>query len=141
MGQDHFTQNTTLACPHSQIPTKVTIVTQNTALACPQSQIQTRVKQLARFYTITAVLLRTGVLLECNGCRWESDSRLSEKPCCFTSTARRHNVTPQKTSISKIIYAANTVSLNLAGVHESLHRDTIMKVNNKMQLYGLIYYS
>ena len=26
-------------------------------------------------------------------------------------------------------------------VHESVHRDTIMKVTNKMQLYRLIYYS
>ena len=26
-------------------------------------------------------------------------------------------------------------------IHESVHRDTIMKVTNKMQLYGLIYYS
>jgi len=26
-------------------------------------------------------------------------------------------------------------------VHESVHRDTIMKVVNKMQLYRLIYYS
>ena len=26
-------------------------------------------------------------------------------------------------------------------VHESVHRDTIMKVTNKMQLYGLIYFS
>jgi hypothetical protein len=25
--------------------------------------------------------------------------------------------------------------------HESVHRDTIMKATNKMQLYGLIYYS
>jgi hypothetical protein len=27
------------------------------------------------------------------------------------------------------------------GVHESVHRDTIMKVTNKMQLNRLIYYS
>ena len=26
-------------------------------------------------------------------------------------------------------------------IHESVHRDTIMKVTNKMQLYRLIYYS
>ena len=26
-------------------------------------------------------------------------------------------------------------------VHESVHRETIMKVTNKMQLYKLIYYS
>jgi len=26
-------------------------------------------------------------------------------------------------------------------VHHSVHRDTIMKVTNKMQLYRLIYYS
>jgi hypothetical protein len=26
-------------------------------------------------------------------------------------------------------------------VHESVHRDVIMKTTNKMQLYGLIYYS
>jgi len=26
-------------------------------------------------------------------------------------------------------------------IHESVHRDTIMKVTNKMQLYMLIYYS
>jgi hypothetical protein len=26
-------------------------------------------------------------------------------------------------------------------VHESVHRDTIMKITNKMQLYRLIYYS
>ena len=26
-------------------------------------------------------------------------------------------------------------------VHESVHRDTIVKVTNKMQLYRLIYYS
>jgi len=25
-------------------------------------------------------------------------------------------------------------------VHESVHRNTFMKVTNKMQLYGLIYY-
>jgi len=28
-----------------------------------------------------------------------------------------------------------------ADVHESVHRDAIMKVTNKMQLYRLIYYS
>jgi len=26
-------------------------------------------------------------------------------------------------------------------VHESVHRDTFMKVTNEMQLYSLIYYS
>ena len=29
----------------------------------------------------------------------------------------------------------------LFDVHESVHRDAIMKVTNKMQLYRLIYYS
>jgi len=29
----------------------------------------------------------------------------------------------------------------LFDVHESVYRDTIMKVTNKMQLYRLIYYS
>ena len=63
MGHDHFTQTTPLACPQSQIPP--------------------RVKQLAKFDFITAVLLRTETLLEYNGCRWESGSRLLEKPCCL----------------------------------------------------------
>jgi hypothetical protein len=33
------------------------------------------------------------------------------------------------------------VEQNLRDVHESVHRDTIMKVINKMQLYRSIYYS
>jgi len=80
MGQHHFTQTTPFACPQLQLPTKVATVTLSTAVACPQSQIPTRVKQLARFDVITVVLLLTGALLECNGCRWESGSRLSEEP-------------------------------------------------------------
>jgi len=92
MGQHHFTQTTPFACSQLQLPTKVTMVTQTTALACPQSQIPTSVKQLARFDVITAVLVRTGALLECNGCRWEGGSRLSEKPCCL----HLHNPTTQR---------------------------------------------
>jgi len=29
----------------------------------------------------------------------------------------------------------------MSDIHEYVHRDTIMKVTNKMQLYRLIYYS
>jgi len=31
--------------------------------------------------------------------------------------------------------------LEMFEIHESVYRDTIMKVTNKMQLYRLIYYS
>jgi len=31
--------------------------------------------------------------------------------------------------------------LGVLDVHESVHRDTIMEITNKMQLYKLIYYS
>jgi hypothetical protein len=34
-----------------------------------------------------------------------------------------------------------TVTTSLLDVHESVHRDTTMKITNKMQLYRLIYYS
>jgi len=34
-----------------------------------------------------------------------------------------------------------TVTKLLFDVHKSVHRDTIMKVTNKMKLYRLIYYS
>jgi len=34
-----------------------------------------------------------------------------------------------------------TQAVNELEVHESAHRDTIIKVTNKMQLYMLIYYS
>jgi hypothetical protein len=36
---------------------------------------------------------------------------------------------------------ATLIQLWQLNVHEPVHRDTIMKVTNKMQLYRLIYYS
>ena len=41
----------------------------------------------------------------------------------------------QEKKISEIVWIKHF------DVHESVHRDTIMKVTNKMQLYRLIYYS
>ena len=112
MGQHYFTPITPYACPQLQLPTNVTTVIQTTALACPQSQIPTRVKQLARFYVITVVVLRTGALLELTAVFGRMALEFQKNHVVFTSMTQRHNVRPQETSIRKIIYAANTVSLN-----------------------------
>jgi len=40
----------------------------------------------------------------------------------------------------KFVSVISTVSCFL-DLHESVHRDIIMKVTNKMQLYRIIYYS
>jgi hypothetical protein len=34
-----------------------------------------------------------------------------------------------------------TNKYDILDIHESVHRDTVMKITNKMQLYRLIYYS
>ena len=43
--------------------------------------------------------------------------------------------------VKDIQFSTSRQMTQLFDVHESVHRDTIMKVTNKMQLYRLIYYS
>jgi len=55
--------------------------------------------------------------------------------CLKTSLISPYNLI--ETSTNRI----STRYDNGVDVHESVHRDTVMKVTNKMQLYRLIYYS
>ena len=47
-------------------------------------------------------------------------------------------------NFSEVVVPQEEEEVTISGstnVHKSVHRDTIMKVTNKMQLYRLIYYS
>ena len=58
------------------------------------------------------------------------------RQCCYMRTDGR--TVRHGEANSRLCNFANTTKRD---VHESVHRDMIMKVTNKMQLYRLIYYS